>query len=850
MINRILIINKKISSSILPGFKFGLISALLTVLMLSACGGTLNNPYPKQQANKSIVYTRFISQPKNLDPAKSYSSNEYAYIGNIYEPPLQYHYLKRPYVLTPLTATKLPVAKYLDKNNRPLAKGANPSQIAFTVYKVTIKKGIRYQPHPAFAKDQHGNFIYHRLSLKTVLSKFSLSDFKKTGSRELVAADYIYQMKRLAHPKLHSPILSTMSKYIVGLGPLAKRLELYYDKLGQRLKILVQLKERLEATGHSPREHQSLVTRMLLSRQHELQVLSSKLAQFIAQQNSKKQKLIEKKIAVVQLEAVLIAKLLSASSSNKDLPKIVKGFLLATKASIQFVDLSKFELSGVTLIDRYSYEIKIKGRYPQILYWLAMPFFSPVPSEAIKFYSQTGMKKRNMKINWWPVGTGAYMLTHNNPSLKIVLQKNPNFRGIPYPSEGSATDRQQGLLKDAGKIMPFVDTVIFTLEKESIPLWNKFLQGYFDLAGINSESFDQAVKINIQGNANLTPGMRSKNIKLITTVDTSTTYMGFNMRDPVVGGTSERARKLRHAISIAMNYKEYINIFLNGRGIEAQDPIPPGIIGYSQGKQGMNTYLFDWVNEKRKRKSIAYAKQLMVEAGYGNGIDQKTGKQLIINFEAVDGGGAQAKAERRWYVKQLNSINIQLQIRGTDYNRFQSKMRNGKSQIFQWGWNADYPDPENFLFLLYGPNGKVKYHGENAVNYDNEEYNKLFKRIETMPNGPQRNKLIKKMIAILRYDAPWIWGFHSKSYVLYHDWYHNAKPHAVAHNTLMFKRIDSQRRNQQRQSWNIPVIWPVWLGFGILLLILLPGIRAYRAKVYDVKHKQQNIESVDKKAAE
>ena len=57
-------------------------------------------------------------------------------------------------------------------------------------------------------------------------------------------------------------------------------------------------------------------------------------------------------------------------------------------------------------------------------------------------------------------------------------------------------------------------------------------------------------------------------------------YMGFNMLDPVVGGASERARKLRLAISIAIDQEEFISVFQNGRGVPAMHPIPPGITGY------------------------------------------------------------------------------------------------------------------------------------------------------------------------------------------------------------------------------------------------------------------------------
>ncbi len=62
--------------------------------------------------------------------------------------------------------------------------------------------------------------------------------------------------------------------------------------------------------------------------------------------------------------------------------------------------------------------------------------------------------------------------------------------------------------------------------------------------------------------------------------------MAFNMLDPVVGGYSNEAKKLRQAISIAQSEEEYISIFLNGRGVVAQSPIPPEIFGHLDGKDG------------------------------------------------------------------------------------------------------------------------------------------------------------------------------------------------------------------------------------------------------------------------
>jgi ABC-type oligopeptide transport system substrate-binding subunit len=172
---------------------------------------------------------------------------------------------------------------------------------------------------------------------------------------------------------------------------------------------------------------------------------------------------------------------------------------------------------------------------------------------------------------------------------------------------------------------------------------------------------------------------------------------------------------------------------------------------------------------------------------------------------------------------------VQLQVRATDYNQFQSKVLRGNYQLIQWGWNADYPDPENFLFLLYGPNAKVAAQGENAANYDNPQFNALFQRMENMTNTPERAAVIQQILAIARQDAPWMWGFHPVGYGLYHAWYHNAKPMIFGQNTLKYKRIAPSLREQRRTAWNQPVTTPLWVALGLFVLGTIPAtISIYR----------------------
>ncbi len=458
-----------------------------------------------------------------------------------------------------------------------------------------------------------------------------------------------------------------------------------------------------------------------------------------------------------------------------------------------------------------------------------MPFFAPMPWEADVFYDQPGLRDKNITLDWFPIGTGPYLLAENNPNRRMILLKNPQFHPEYYPTEGEPEDQQKGLLNDAGKKLPFIDKVVFMLEKETIPYWNKFLQGYYDASGIASDSFDQAIQFTGSGGVALTESMNKQGIQLQTAVETSIFYMGFNMLDATVGGLTEQGTKLRQAIAIAVDYEEFISIFRNGRGVAAQGVIPPGIFGFAEGQHGINDKVYDWLADKPQRKNIGAARQLMIEAGFPKGIDPKTNEPLILYFD-TPASGIDDRPTMNWYRKQFEKLGIKLVIRATDYNRFQEKMRGGNAQIFVWGWNADYPDPENFFFLLYGPNSKVKQSGENAGNYSNPEFDRLFEQMRNMDNNEERYQIIQAMQNILRHDAPWVFGFHPKTFSLFHSWYQNLKPNLMANNRLKYMRIDPIVRAEKRQLWNKPVFWPLGLVFLVAVLMLIPAINAYRRR--------------------
>jgi len=664
--------------------------------------------------------------PKHLDPAQSYASDEALFIFQIYEPPLDYHFLKRPYELIPGALEALPETEYLDVAGTVVNGGVS---VAFTRYTLHLREDLRYQPHPAFALDTSGQSLYLFDTVEEGGRYRQIPDFPHTGDRPVHANDYVYAIKRLADPDIASPMLGFMTQYIVGM------------------------KEFSELVSEQPRD--------------------------------------------------------------------------------TWLNLDDYPMEGLEVLDDRTLTITIKGRYPQFIYWLAMHFFSPIAPEVDRFYHNPGFADRNLTLDWWPVGSGPFMMVKNDPNSEIVLQRNPNYREDYFPVEGAPGDREAGNLQDAGKRLPFLDRAVFRMEKETLSLWTKFLQGYYDRSGethgYTIGVFDRAFVVSPDG-VEMSSEMADYDLTMSPAVEPAVFWYGFNMRDPVVGGYTEDKRKLRQALQIAFQTEEYLNVFYKGNGIAAQNPIPPGIPGHLEGEAGINPYVYDWVDGEPQRKSLDHARQLLVEAGYPNGRDAKTGAPLKIFLDVQS--QAVSNTSMNWVTRAFENIGVQVEFRPADFNRTREKLLTGNTQIYSAGWSADYPDPENFLFLLYGPESPLicECDGANNSNYASEEFDELFGQMRVMLPGSERDDIIARMVELYRRDAVWLYAFYPKEIYLNNSWVHNNKRHGISNATLKYTRVDSDKRERMRILRNQPVTWPLYAALLLLVSLSLPGVVAYRRR--------------------
>ena len=413
-------------------------------------------------------------------------------------------------------------------------------------------------------------------------------------------------------------------------------------------------------------------------------------------------------------------------------------------------------VEGVKALDRYTVQFKLARPFPQFLYALAMPFFFVVPREAVEHYGKEFINH--------PVGTGPFTLKKFNRTNRITLHKNPTFREKRYPSEGMPGDREKGLLADAGKQLPLVDKLVIHINVESQPRWLSFQAGKLDLLAIPKDNFDTAVTPSRE----LAPVMKEKGIVLNITPGLDVAYTAFQHSNKLFHNL-----KLRRAMSLAYDPNLSNKLFYSSTALPAQSIVPPGLAGHIDGFKN------EWVGPNVER-----AKKVLAEAGYpgGKGLPEIT---LDISASTVH------RQIGEFFKKRMELIGVKIKVVTNPWPELQKKIQTRRSMLYSLAWSADYPDAENFLQLLYGPNQTP---GANGSNYNNEKLNQLFERVRVMQDSPERTKLYEKMVRIAADEVPWVYGVHRQGFTLLQGWFKNFKKLEFNHGMEQYYNIDLEQK--------------------------------------------------------
>ncbi len=427
-------------------------------------------------------------------------------------------------------------------------------------------------------------------------------------------------------------------------------------------------------------------------------------------------------------------------------------------------------VEGLRALDERTLQIQLVGPYPQLLWVLAMHYSFAVPREAVEFYGEAFVNH--------PVGTGPHILHKWKRNYRVEFIRNPKWaetgRVELYPSEGSDEDRAAGLLDDAGKPLPFLDRIVQYVVDDQATQWMMFLAGQFSFTGIDRDNWD----VVITPDKKLVDRLQEQKIRLIATPTIDLYYIGFNMDDPVVG----KNKKLRQALSCALN-PEILVQYYNGRVTPLYGPVPHPMAGF---KAEPTAY----------SHNLEKAKQLLAEAGYPDGIDPETGRRLELTLE-LGGAAGGVRQQVDLLASQFEKIGVVLKGGYNNWPTFLDKMDRRQAQMFQLGWVADYPDPENFLQLFHSDNASP---GPNHANYANPEFDKLYEQMRNLLPGDEKNRLCEQMADLVVEDCPWIFLYQPMSYALIHDWLKNFKRHDFPYGMVKYRRVDNALWNEWKQE--------------------------------------------------
>ena len=342
-------------------------------------------------------------------------------------------------------------------------------------------------------------------------------------------------------------------------------------------------------------------------------------------------------------------------------------------------------------------------------------------------------------------GTGPYALTAWRKNHEMVFTLRDKFRGTPQFANG-------------------FDTIRFLVIDDASTRWLMFLKGEVDfLAEVSRDNWDAIIK----PDGTLCDELTAQGIRLYSSPTMETMYMGINMKDPVLGPN----KKLRQALNAAFNFPEWQR-FYSSRIIASTGPVPPGVDGYLATSF---PYAFD----------LEKARQLMVEAGYPNGIDPATGRRLVLNL-AIGRASQDTREAGELIASFYDKIGVKLELSFYTWNAFLKAVDEGRVQMYNMGWVGDYPDAENFLQLFYSKNISP---GPNHSNYINPAYDKEYDAAMAAESAAERNAHWARCQEIVREDCPWVFTHVNLANSLVRKRVGNYKPSAFSYGHERYLKV-------------------------------------------------------------
>ena len=368
-----------------------------------------------------------------------------------------------------------------------------------------------------------------------------------------------------------------------------------------------------------------------------------------------------------------------------------------------YADGDASEISGIQVVDDLTLRITIDAPKAYFLAQMTYPTAYVLDQETVEAGGRT----------WWidnPVGTGPFKLAEFRIGERIVLERNDDFYREPAD----------------------IDRVIMNMAGgQSMAMYEN---DELDITGVGLQSLERVLDPNEDLHADLVVGQPGFSIF----------YIGLNAEEPPLDD-----RKFRQALSHAIDKRLIAEEVLSQLLVPAYGILPPGFPGFNPNLKGLE---YD----------PELARSLLAESKYA---DPETRPRIVVTTPGT-GGGVGLDMEvviAMWE----NVLGVTVEIQQVEWATYLDDLDARNLQAYAGsGWQADYPDPQDFLDVLF--------HSESTLNhvaYGNEAVDALLVQARTEQDVARRIELYHEAEQMIVNDAPIIplW-YDGEQYVL-------VKPH-------------------------------------------------------------------------
>jgi len=421
-------------------------------------------------------------------------------------------------------------------------------------------------------------------------------------------------------------------------------------------------------------------------------------------------------------------------------------------------------VEGLKVIDRYTVRFTLKEPRPRFIENLAASdLYGAVAREVVEFYGDA--------IDAHPVGTGPFRLASWRRSSRIVFERNPAYREVLYDAEPAPDDAegQAVLARLKGKRLPMVDRVEISVIEESQPRWLSFVAGEVDfIERVGAAFIDVAMP-----NGKVAPSLAKRGVRAYRQPEPGTTFIIFNLDNPVVGGYAPDKVALRRALSFAVDKPTYIRVLSKGQAIPSESPIAPFTTGYDAAfHSDMNAY--DPARANGLLDLYGYAAR--DASGWRLMPD---GSPIVLTLSTQSDQSSRQLAEM--LTKNWKAVGVQTKLKVAQWPENLKAAQAGDLMLWGLGGLADVPDGITSIARL----DSRQIGSQNYARFRNAGFDALYDELQRMPDGPEREALFLKVkkiaIAWMPYKSmvtrivtdmvyPQLIGY--RRAIFWQDWWH------------------------------------------------------------------------------